>query len=876
MLHTPKITPGGSTAISPVIWFAGITGATFDETLTNYTGPVHDLYTFTYGYDETLEKSHPNASAARIPRGNYYVPQSWNENNFILKHAGKTAFTPFSVTTGWFFQYGPEYEFGLESYSATSDVLITYQVRNIGPLYFSSGIAGIGPRWVLVAPDVVMSMEHFTGSASNRSPSTTINFIGSDGIKRGYTLEVSPHGNGTTANCIICQTSVYQNYDSDFSSSSNDLIFCKLSSEVHSSIKPIIFLNPYTKKEKFITESVLNKIPYLTINRCRTIGYLNSRFAASYYNQIQYINNNPIYYSNINETAKSDNFYKILTTFLTHTNSSQKQFLNKSFIQIDSESDLVTELNFDIFDYIKYCKIPDFYLTNLKYENTLVRTPIHNADSTTPQFILADNQNEYRPVLVSLYGSGGSAINLWGDMGNVIEDGVLPVLGSNYSSVERLKTSFINSDAVFYDKSIKKPFGVDSSVFFFPAPKSAETDDITICAIDDLPSPNLAKMKGLPPFYYSETDDLYKGFTNTAINPYYSNIPGMSDYGTISSAYTFDEYTLEMFNEIKSKLELKFNFSEQSDLFLQTDKKYIFAFSGNDTLYNRSDITQSGITHIKYDDYADWISLVILGVVPSGLSHAIRFDGIKNSLKTAPINYYLSSNSTSIDTQYLISNRLKKLKQSTEFPYFYGPFVNLTNINSYFNTNYNNFESQLQSITSSGYPLLRYNQPTPYTRNILPYPSGFNNNYRQITSTEETPERNHYIFDSSGLTGTIYLHAVKNNEITATMPIHFERNISNLLLSSRINILGSTAYYEISKFKETHMEYLGGTYPPGITVTGFTFEWNKEITDYIPSNKIQISGNNYSIYSDGQEKTEMPVVTTAITGSSIISFGITA
>lgn len=841
MLFTPKLSESGLTFISPIEWYSGVTGATFHENLTNYNNTKHDLYTFNYGYNSTLYSSFfPSGAPATVPGGTYYTPSGWNENNYLIKEFGKTPFTPYSVNTAYFFQYGPEYNLGYVAYCQDDVGLFTASVRNIAPMRLSPGVPGIGPRWSLLTRDVVVTMAHFQGN--NPNPNTQINFIGTDNVVRGYTLAKVP--NGTTA--------AFTQF--------GDLLICKLSQPVHETIKPVVFLNNITDNDvRYLNQLAITNLPLLVINRCRNIGYTNRRYISSFFpienmdQTVGYAGGNPglTYYNPVN-------FFSA---------NSYPQYLDADLI--DKETEIATQAFISLYSIIKEnTDIPAGYFANCKYKNMLIDIPINNGDSTSPMFfIVYDDSGNARSALVSLYGSESSALNLYSEFGNLLENTYLPSIGAIYNKVEKINKKIVNKNIDIFNFRLKRAFSVDDNLLFYCVPKSLDSDEITINYVNTM-NLKLSSIYGLPPFYYPDsTDRVNSGHTMSAIYSQNELISG--SYGLNTGGVTLNDYIKEKFNKVKPNLESNFSFSNQKTLQLEKNKKYLMCFNAGNQ-WNRPDITERGITYIKYDDYSSWISYVLLGEFPPGITHEIVYNNTKPIQKIKPANYYLSNKIDSFSENNLIYNSIKKLSLNNNFPYNINNITNLEELSDIFEVNYTN-HPQLIGITSNGYPLSLFNFThvstsigsgiaVPTLRELADkyLPSNINNSLKQL-----------YTLDTSELQNTIYLHAVIDGEIKATLPIQIiSNNIQNnkILSKTSIKINYTQPYRELSNIQESHYQYLGAQLPANITPAGITYIWDKVLQESIPPEYIT-NNLNYKINVDNQNIT--PIVSTIATKKGI-------
>lgn len=227
----------------------GITATIFDSSLTHYDQTTHDLYTYTSTYDSTQVISFTSTGfTAYSAGGTYEYPNGWNETNFAINKIGKDPFTGFSIVAVYDYQYKPEYAQGATLYGNSR--LNTYtDVHNIMEIEPSPGIAGIGPRYVLITPNIVISEDHYTGGQN--AVGGSVSFLGNDGVVRSYTL-------------------VSYNYPAD------DVAMYKLNTTVHSSITPCLLLNQNknTKINDFFTNT---KLPSYVRWRGKYLAY-NSPF----------------------------------------------------------------------------------------------------------------------------------------------------------------------------------------------------------------------------------------------------------------------------------------------------------------------------------------------------------------------------------------------------------------------------------------------------------------------------------------------------------------------------------------------------------------------------------------------------------------------
>lgn len=843
MLFTPKLSESGLTFISPIEWYAGVTGATFHETLTNYNSNKHDLYTFNYGYNSTLYSSFPaNGTPARIPGGTYYSPSGWNENNFLIKEFGKTPFTPYSVNTAYFLQYGPEYNYGERYYGADDIGLFFAEVRNIAPMRLSPGTPGIGPRWVLLTRDVAMTMVHFQGS--NPNPNTQINFLGTDGVVRGYTLAKVP--NGTTAAFTIY----------------SDFLICKLHQPVHESIKPVVFLENVTDVNvRYLNQLAIHSLPSIVINRSRNVGYTNARYLGNYH-PFSGMDQSVGFYGSIIDGSTLANFISLF-------NKTQLSYALDNEL-LTSESSVATMGFVSIYPIIKQnTDLPSGYFNNFKYNNMLIDSPIHNGDSTNPMFLIFHDGNQYRSILTSMYGSNSSGINLHSEFGSLLETTHFPEINPVYNTVEKINKKIINKNVdIENNYRIKKTFDVSDSIIFYPTPKSLDSSDITINYIKEI-NPYFATIRGLPPFYYPDFSDRFNtGFTTSAV---YNVDPSLKDIYSIGGfGYTLPDHIQNKFDKLKPKIEAQFSFANQKTLELKENKKYSVGFVDL-TTFGRPDITEGGTTYINYDSYSSWYSLVLLGDYPPGLTHYIKLNNTKKSQNAPRISFYLSKSETSYTNDNLIDSSIKKILPSTRAPYNMNSITTLEELNEIFEKTYTT-NQQFVGITSNGYPVLNLNFSN-YVR--CPIITDTSNNYYPAPITQNNTL---YVLDTTNLPqNKIYLHAVANNSILATLPIIIVREINNskLLSSTSIKTTDKINYIQLSGIQETHLKYIGTTLPISLSPAGITYEWNKIIEDIIPP-KYTSDSVDYKLIIDGQQKTQITGITSYSRGITLATINVTA
>jgi len=848
MHFTPQLSPSGLTWISPIEWYPGVTGATFHENLTNYNSSKHDLYTFNYGYNATLYKSLQDGSVAppSAPGGTYYYASGWNENNYLIKEFGKTPFTAFSFTTAYFFQYGPAYQYNELFYQQGAGTPFFASVRNFAPIELSPGVPGIGPRWTLLTKDVAMTMAHFQGN--NPSPNTTIQFIGNDNIIRGYTLAIRPNGS----------TAAFTRY--------GDYLIFKLSQPVDDSIKPVVFLEKIIDANlEYLNQLAIYNLPYLTINRCRNIGYKSSRYIGNYIptlNTHQYFG----YYGLLIEGATADNFGFVADT----TNDNISGILDTNHI-IELDQIFKTQTFISLYSIIKQnTDLPSGYFDNFKYKNMLTDSPINNGDSTTPQFLIFKNNNEYRSVLVSVYGDLSSAENLYSAFGTYLETTLLPRINPQYNTVEKINKQIINKSIDLNNISLDRAFDADSSILFFAAPKSLDGTTLTINAIQ-LTRPTAATTYGLPPFYYPDDSDIANtGFTTSA--SYSADAYVSAAYGFNTPLRIISDSLKNEYKKIKTNVESQFSFKNQKTLELEENKKYLFEFNTN--LFNNYAIQNNGITLINYDTYAAWLSLVLLGDYPPGISHNIQYRNTKLWQNILNPNFYFSQKNNSFASEDLIANSIKVLDKTNYFPFNINAITTINDLSEIFEYNYTN-NSQLIGLTQNAYPLVSSNIFPSFN---VPVMTDLNREYGINTNNSNIPTL--YLINTTNLPEVIYLHAVdkSNTTILGTMQINIIKNkninVKNLLASTNISLSATSDYYELSNIEETHMKYLGSPLPSNISPAGITYQWNKIINDYAPVNLI--SSTDYNIVIDNQIKTTKQVIVSPPSGICLGSVTITA
>lgn len=840
MHFTPQLSPSGLTWISPIEWYPGVTGATFHENWTNYDSTKHDLYTFNYGYNSTLYKTQQDASSAppSAPGGTYYYASGWNENNYLIKEFGKTPFTSFSFTTAYFFQYGPAYQYDEIFYQQGAGTPYFASIRNIAPIELSPGTPGIGPRWVLLTKDVAMTMAHFQGS--NPSPNTYIQFIGNDNTIRGYTLAKTP--NGTTA--------AFTTY--------GDFLICKLSQPVHDNIKPVVFLEEITDINlKYLNQLAIYNLPYLTINRCRSIGYKPSRYFGKWIPTLG-THQNFVYHAYFTETAIADNF-----GFISNANSEPINGALDTDLIVELDNIFKSQTYISLYSIIKQnTDLPFGYFNNFKYKNILIDSPTHNGDSTTPQFLIFKNNNEYRSVIVSMYGSSSSSENLYSAFGTYLETTLLPRINPQYNTVEKINKQIINKSIDLNNISLDRAFDVDSSILFFVAPKSLDGTTLTINAIQSI-RPTVATSYGLPPFYYPDDFDIANtGFTTSAsysTDEYISSAYGFYNPLSIKSNLLKKEY-----EKIKINVEKEFSFKNQKTLELEKNKKYLFEFKTN--VFNNYGIQNNGITLINYDSYSSWLSLVLLGVYPPGISHTIQYHNAKSWQNILNPNFYFSQKNNSFASEDLIINSIKVLQKTNYFPFNINTITTTSDLNEIFEYNYNN-NNQLVGLTQNNYPLKSSNISSSFNIPIMAE-LDFAREYGIKFDNPNTPSL--YLIDTNNLPEIIYLHAVdqSNTTILGTMQINIVKNkninVKSILASTNISLSATSNYYELSNIEETHMKYLGTELPSNISPAGITYQWNKIINDYTPVNLI--SNTDYNIVIDNQIKTTKEVISLPASG----------
>jgi hypothetical protein len=851
MHFTPKLSSSGLTWISPIEWYPGVTGATFHENLTNYNSSKHDLYTFNYGYDATLYKSLQDGGAAATARGGtYYYASGWNENNYLIKEFGKTPFTAFSFTTAYFFQYGPAYQYNEFVYQSGAGTPYYQSIRNIAPIELSPGVPGIGPRWTLLTKDVAMTMGHFQGT--NPSPDTTIQFIGNDNIIRGYTLAKRPNGS----------TAAFTQY--------RDYLICKLSQPVHDSIKPVVFLEKITDPNlEYLNQLAIYNLPYLTINRCRNIGYKDKRYLGHYAaspNMNQYFG----YYGFVDGGGTAYNFGFVEDTENT-SNSYISNFDANYIVELDKQFKTQTFISF--YSIIKQnTDLPSGYFDNFKYKNMLTSFPINNGDSTAQQFLIFKNNNEYRSVLVSVYGDLTSEENLYSAFGTYLETTLLPRINPRYNTVEKINKQIINKSIDLNNISLDRAFDVDSSILFFAAPKSLDETTLTINAVQ-LTRPNAATTYGLPPLHYPNVSDIANaGFTTSAIANTDEFV--VSSYGFNAPKRIIADSLKNEYEKIKINVESQFSFKNQKILELEQNKKYLVQFNAN--LFNNYAIQNNGITLIKYDNYADWFAFVLLGLFPPGISHNIQYRNVKLWQNILNPNFYFSQKNDSFASQYLITDSIKVLQKTQKFPFNINNISTINDLNEIFEYNYTN-NSQLVGLTQGGYPLL-YPDTYPQDSFNSPIISSFSIEYD--VKIDNLNKFTLYLIDTDNLPEVIYLHAVdkSNTTILGTMQINIVKNkninVKNLLASTNVSLSATSDYYELSNIEEIHMEYLGVPLPSNISPAGITYQWNKIINDYTPVNLI--SNTDYNIVIDNQIKTTKQVIVSPPSGICLGSVTIIA